>query len=164
MRAGTMPADVISSMNDPRGEARELPVWVIGCRDDARRATAGLPSAADAMSQVQRIGEECQLRPLGRDRFDHLIGKESEFIGTYTVSVSLSKNLGGAVRQWRSKLGRGVPRTAIAPTTGSQKGSTPKPGIASRTRPGANSGPSRTVIPAHRGQHSGDRGQFLMSV
>jgi hypothetical protein len=30
--------------------------------------------------------------------------------------------------------------------------------------PGADSGPSRTVIPAHRGQHSGDRGQFLMSV
>jgi len=29
---------------------------------------------------------------------------------------------------------------------------------------GADSGPSRTVIPAHRGQHSGDRGQFLMSV
>jgi hypothetical protein len=28
----------------------------------------------------------------------------------------------------------------------------------------ADSGPSRTVIPAHRGQHSGDRGQFLMSV
>jgi len=31
-------------------------------------------------------------------------------------------------------------------------------------RPLADSGPSRTVIPAHRGQHSGDRGQFLMSV
>ena len=31
-------------------------------------------------------------------------------------------------------------------------------------RPIADSGPSRTVIPAHRGQHSGDRGQFLMSV
>jgi hypothetical protein len=28
----------------------------------------------------------------------------------------------------------------------------------------ADSGPSRTVIPAHCGQHSGDRGQFLMSV
>jgi Dimerisation domain len=28
----------------------------------------------------------------------------------------------------------------------------------------AESGPSRTVIPTHRGQHSGDRGQFLMSV
>jgi ABC-type uncharacterized transport system substrate-binding protein len=30
--------------------------------------------------------------------------------------------------------------------------------------PVADSGPSRTVIPAHRGQHSDDRGQFLMSV
>jgi hypothetical protein len=28
----------------------------------------------------------------------------------------------------------------------------------------ADSGPSRTVIPAHCGQHSGDCGQFLMSV
>jgi len=76
---------------------------------------------------------------MGRDRFDHLIGKESEFLGTYRVSVSLSKNLGGAIRQCRSKFGRGVPRTAIAPTTGSQKGSTPKPGIASRTSPGKSS-------------------------
>jgi hypothetical protein len=29
---------------------------------------------------------------------------------------------------------------------------------------GADSGPSRTVIPAHCGQQSGDCGQFLMSV
>jgi hypothetical protein len=28
----------------------------------------------------------------------------------------------------------------------------------------ADSGPSRTVIPAHRGQRSGDRGQFLTNV
>jgi hypothetical protein len=28
----------------------------------------------------------------------------------------------------------------------------------------ADSGPSRTVIPTHRGQRSGDRGQFPMSV
>jgi hypothetical protein len=28
----------------------------------------------------------------------------------------------------------------------------------------ADSGPSRTVVPAHHGQHSGDCGQFLMSV
>jgi hypothetical protein len=28
----------------------------------------------------------------------------------------------------------------------------------------ADSGPLRTVIPTHRGQHSGDRGQLLMSV
>ena len=76
---------------------------------------------------------------MGRDRFDHLIGEESEFIGTYRVSVSLSKNLGGAVRQCRSKFGRGVPRTAIAPTTSSQNGSTPKPGIASRASPGNSS-------------------------
>jgi hypothetical protein len=36
-------------------------------------------------------------------------------------------------------LGRGVPKTAIAPTTSSQNGSTPTPGIASRTRPGKSS-------------------------
>jgi hypothetical protein len=29
---------------------------------------------------------------------------------------------------------------------------------------GADSGSSRTVIPAHRGQGSGDRGQFLTNV
>jgi len=29
---------------------------------------------------------------------------------------------------------------------------------------GADSGPSRTVIPTHRGQRSGDCGQFLTSV
>jgi hypothetical protein len=34
---------------------------------------------------------------------------------------------------------------------------------ASGSRPGADSGPSRTVIPAHCGQRSGDCGQFLMS-
>jgi hypothetical protein len=33
---------------------------------------------------------------------------------------------------------RGVPRTAIAPTTSSQNGSTPKPGIASTASPGNN--------------------------
>ena len=43
------------------------------------------------------------------------------------------------VRQRRSKLGRGVPRTAIAPTTSSHNGNTPKPGIASRARPGNSS-------------------------
>ena len=36
-------------------------------------------------------------------------------------------------------LGRGVPKTAIAPTTSSQNGSTPTPGIASRTSPGKSS-------------------------
>jgi hypothetical protein len=36
-------------------------------------------------------------------------------------------------------------------------------GLASRST-FADSGPSRTVIPAHCGQHSGDCGQFLMSV
>jgi hypothetical protein len=37
-------------------------------------------------------------------------------------------------------------------------------GVSKGTLYVADSGPSRTVIPAHRGQHSGDRGQFLMSV
>src|SRR4029077_4880704 len=36
-------------------------------------------------------------------------------------------------------FGRGVPKTAIAPTTSSQNGSTPTPGIASRTNPGKSS-------------------------
>src|SRR5215468_3738831 len=36
-------------------------------------------------------------------------------------------------------FGRGVPKTAIAPTTTSQNGSTSTPGIASRTSPGKSS-------------------------
>jgi hypothetical protein len=36
--------------------------------------------------------------------------------------------------------------------------------IKKRVTPHTDSGPSRTVIPAHCGQHSGDCGQFLMSV
>jgi hypothetical protein len=44
------------------------------------------------------------------------------------------KHLGGAARQCRSKLGRGVPSTAMAPTTSSQNGSTPKPGIALQSK------------------------------
>src|SRR5262249_40107665 len=36
-------------------------------------------------------------------------------------------------------FGRGVPKTAIAPTTKSQNGTTPTPGIASRTSPGKSS-------------------------
>jgi hypothetical protein len=47
--------------------------------------------------------------------------------------------LSSASLQCRSKIGRGVPRTAIAPTTSSQNGSTPKPGIASRASPGNSS-------------------------
>jgi len=43
------------------------------------------------------------------------------------------------VHPCRSRIGRGVPRTAIAPTTSSQNGSTPKPGIASRASPGNSS-------------------------
>ena len=119
----------------------QLAVWRVSilARHAVAPVTAGLPSSYGRPIAARRIGEECQLRPLGRDRFDHLIGEESEFIGTYRVSVSLSKNLDGAVRQCRSKFGRGVPRTAIVPTTGSQKGSTPKPGIASRTSPGKSS-------------------------
>src|SRR5258707_3035087 len=41
--------------------------------------------------------------------------------------------------QCRSNDGLGVPSTAIAPTTSSQNGSTPKPGIASRASPGNSS-------------------------
>ena len=42
----------------------------------------------------------------------------------------------GAMPQRSPIFGRGVPKTAIAPTTSSQNGSTPTPGIASRTSPG----------------------------
>jgi len=45
----------------------------------------------------------------------------------------------GATPQRRPIFGRGVPKTAIAPTTSSQNGNTPTPGIASRTSPGKSS-------------------------
>jgi hypothetical protein len=45
----------------------------------------------------------------------------------------------GATPQRCPIFGRGVPKTAIAPTTSSQNGSTPTPGIASRTSPGNSS-------------------------
>ena len=41
-----------------------------------------------------------------------------------------------ATAQRYPTFGRGVPKTVIAPTTSSQNGSTPTPGIASRTNPG----------------------------
>ena len=40
MPAATMPAGVIFSMNDPKGEAHELPVWVI--RDRSRRGNSAM--------------------------------------------------------------------------------------------------------------------------
>jgi hypothetical protein len=55
---------------------------------------------------------------------------------------SSSTRLRGAqdtVRQCRLNVGLGVPSTAIAPTTSSQNGSTPRPGIASRASPGNSS-------------------------
>jgi hypothetical protein len=45
----------------------------------------------------------------------------------------------GATPQRCPIFGRGVPKAAIAPTTSSQNGSTPTPGIASRTSPGKSS-------------------------
>jgi len=45
----------------------------------------------------------------------------------------------GATPQRCPIFGRGVPTTTIAPTTSSQNGSTPTPGIASRTSPGKSS-------------------------
>ena len=45
----------------------------------------------------------------------------------------------GATPQCCPIFGRGVPKTAIAPTTSSQNGTTPTPGIASRTSPGKSS-------------------------
>ena len=44
-----------------------------------------------------------------------------------------------ATAQRYPTFGRGVPKTVIAPTTSSQNGSTPTPGIASRTNPGKSS-------------------------
>src|SRR5215472_14582262 len=46
---------------------------------------------------------------------------------------------GPAYHQCCPIFGRGVPRTAIAPTTSSQNGSTPTPGMASRASPGKSS-------------------------
>ena len=59
--------------------------------------------------------------------------------GASESSVLAEQDLGGAARQCRPKFGRGVPRTAIAPTTRSQNGSIPKPGTASRASPGNSS-------------------------
>ena len=49
------------------------------------------------------------------------------------------KSLSTGATPQRCPFGRGVPKTAIAPTTSSQNGATPTPGIASRTSPGKSS-------------------------
>ena len=56
----------------------------------------------------------------------------------YRVSVSLSK-VWWCCSSVPFKIRPRMPRTAIAPTTSSQNGSTPKPGIASRASPGNSS-------------------------
>jgi hypothetical protein len=77
-------------------------------------------------------------------------GPSSEaFVSRRTVNPPISNHTDAAARrnryardtgfQCRSNVGRGVPRTAIAPTTSNQNGSTPKPGIASRASPGNSS-------------------------
>ena len=40
------------------------PSWVTGCRDDARRATDGLPSAADAPSQRSELAKSANNRDI----------------------------------------------------------------------------------------------------
>src|SRR5262249_28055524 len=56
-----------------------------------------------------------------------------------TVSLTCS-NRCPRVRPQRCPIfGQGVPKAAIAPTTSSQNGTTPTPGIASRTSPGKSS-------------------------
>src|SRR6266404_6857041 len=71
---------------------------------------------------------------------DHLVGAgEQRLIAIPTkngTDHTSNKAPYVPVRQCCSNFGRGVPRTAIAPTTSSQNGSTPKPGIASRANPG----------------------------
>ena len=39
-------------------------VWVTGCRDDASRATVGLPSAADAPLQRSELAKSANKLPL----------------------------------------------------------------------------------------------------
>src|SRR5215471_322074 len=68
--------------------------------------------------------------------------RASNVVGTVRPSVLavVSKSLPtGATPQRCPIFGRGVPKTAIAPTTNSQNGTTPTPGIASRTSPGKSS-------------------------
>src|SRR5215467_16216627 len=68
--------------------------------------------------------------------------RASNVVGTVRPSVLavVSKSLPtGATPQRCPIFGRGVPKTAIAPTTSSQNGTTPTPGIASRTSPGKSS-------------------------
>src|SRR5215471_18926977 len=68
--------------------------------------------------------------------------RASNVVGTVRPSVLavVSKSLPtGATPQRCPIFGQGVPKAAIAPTTSSQNGTTPTPGIASRTSPGKSS-------------------------
>src|SRR6516165_3847144 len=56
-----------------------------------------------------------------------------------SIPIEAPKRCPRATPQLCPIFGRGVPKTAIAPTTSSQNGSTPTPGIASRTSPGKSS-------------------------
>ena len=75
-----------------------------------------------------------------------------------SIPIDRAKTLPtGARPQLCPIFGRGVPKTAIAPTTSSQNGSTPTPGTASRTSPG-----KKQPLPAQhdeqqRGSHDIDR-------
>ena len=86
------------------------------------KLAALLTTGAGARAPADPVGAACRRRMVG------------------TVRLTGQAESGcGAVSQCLSKFGRGVPSTAIAPTTSSQNGSTPKPGIASRASPGKSS-------------------------
>ena len=91
-----------------------------------------LPGAAEVSSAPHHGGRCARPCRSSRCRLSAEDGRHGSINRTGGIRV-------GAVSQCLSKFGRGVPSTAIAPTTSSQNGSTPKPGIASRASPGKSS-------------------------
>jgi hypothetical protein len=82
-------------------------------------------------THLPRRGIICEMRSFDQYR---------ERRGPAPVSLRASNRCPtGATPQRCPIFGRGVPKTAIAPTTSSQNGATPTPGIASRTSPGKSS-------------------------
>ena len=57
-------------------------LWVTGCRDDASRATDGLPSAADAPLQRSELAKSAITSHL----FDHLVRVAERVIGKVAAS------------------------------------------------------------------------------
>jgi hypothetical protein len=70
--------------------------------------------------------------------FSPVFGKREPHLRANSHRSTKSQPM-GARPQCCPIFGRGVPKKAIAPTTSSQNGSTPTPGIASRANPGKSS-------------------------